>query len=112
MTPLVFDADARKLMFSQHIPGLQIAWDASSISVLMACPRKYFYSIMQGWQKKMAAVALDFGTFYHGAVEVYDKALIAGDPFELALDKALTHALVISTPRPRPLGCRRGKPRA
>ena len=35
--------------FSKSMENLQIAWDATSISAALQCPRKYYYSIVLGY---------------------------------------------------------------
>lgn len=81
-------------LYSAALPKLQLAWDASSYRALMFCPRYYQLSILEGWRKD--TVDLDFGTLAHGAMEVFDKALLEGAPFEDAQFKAVEYALMRS----------------
>jgi hypothetical protein len=52
---------------------LQFAWDSTSLGYLKECPRKYFYTIVEGWRGKGQSVHLEFGGLYHKALEEYDK---------------------------------------
>jgi len=56
----------------------QFAFDNTSLAYFKECPRKYYYSIVEGWRKKGKAPALVFGGLYHEGVEKYD-ALRAKD---------------------------------
>ena len=62
--------------FSAAAPKLQLAWDATSLAAIMACPRRYEYSIIEGYQG--SSVDLDFGILVHGAMSVFSKARLAG----------------------------------
>ena len=63
--------------FSDAQPKLQTAWDATSLSALMKCPRYYQYSILEGWRKE-GNEHLEFGGFFASAVELFKKALLLG----------------------------------
>lgn len=82
--------------FSPHTPGLQIAWDSTSMGALKECPRKYEYSIMQGFVPRQTSVHLIFGLHYHAALEWYDHKRSAGMSHAEALREATRRALVIS----------------
>lgn len=62
--------------FNQTNPRLQTAWDATSLGTLMFCPRRYQYSIIEGWRS--TGVDVEFGRFAHLGFEAYDKARLAG----------------------------------
>jgi len=64
--------------FSPTLPGLQIAWDSTSMGTFKECRRKYYYSIVLGWQPRELSVHLFFGQIYHFALEVYDHAKARG----------------------------------
>lgn len=64
--------------FSTKLPGLQFAWDATSLSAFKECPRKYYYSIVLGYEPKQRSYHLTFGIFYHEALETYDHARSSG----------------------------------
>lgn len=56
--------------FSEHNPNLQIAWDSTSLKALQSCPRKYQYSILEGWRVQGGSNILEFGIHYHAALAV------------------------------------------
>lgn len=78
---------------STEIPGLQIAWDSTSLGAFITCPRYYQYTILQGWAPRELSVHLAFGQFYHSALEHYDHAKFAGADHEEAVDAAVQKAL-------------------
>lgn len=78
-------------LFSERNPKLQLAWDATSLYALSFCPRFYQYSILEGWRG--STVDMEFGILAHGAMEVFDRALLAGDTFEKAQFQAVEYAL-------------------
>lgn len=45
--------------------GVQFAWDNTSIALFKTCPRKYFYTIIQGYVPKIMAPPLAFGIHLH-----------------------------------------------
>lgn len=62
--------------------GVQYAWDSTSLGLLKTCPRKYQLTILQNWQPKRRSHHLDFGIYYHTAIEGYLKLMYSP---ELAL---------------------------
>lgn len=64
----------------EHSPGLQRAWDSTSMGELKLCPRRYQYRILEGWTPKTQSVHLTFGIAFHSALETYDRALASGAP--------------------------------
>lgn len=58
--------------------GLQWAWDSTSLSNFVTCPRKYFYENLQGWQSEERSVHLIFGGHYASALETYHKLCAQG----------------------------------
>jgi hypothetical protein len=85
---------SRNSSFSPDIYGLQLAWDSTSLGTFKECPRKYQYSIIEGWQPRQQSVHLWFGQLYHKALEGYDHARSAGESHELAQQYALYICLV------------------
>lgn len=79
----------RNSAFSPDIYGLQIAWDSTSLGTLKECPRKYQYSLIEGWQPRETSVHLWFGNLYHKALEGYDHARSWGHSHEEAQQYAL-----------------------
>lgn len=79
--------------FSTQSPTLQIAWDSTSLSALKECPRKYYYSIVMGYQPKQHSFHLTFGILYHEALEAYDRARAQGSDHDRAVCAAVYRAL-------------------
>lgn len=63
--------------FSSQIEGLQIVWDATSLSALMKCPRYYQYTIIEGYRYP-GNVDIAFGKYFASSVEVFKKARLRG----------------------------------
>ena len=59
--------------FSRKLPGMQTAWDSTSIGRLKTCPRKYYYSMIRGIAPRRQNDHLTFGLLLHSALEVYEK---------------------------------------
>ncbi len=59
------------------VPGTayQFAWDSTSLGELKSCPRRYQYSIIQGYRTKGEILALEFGIAYHKGREIFDQEL-------------------------------------
>lgn len=79
--------------FHPDIPGLQIAWDSTSIGAFKTCPRKYQLSIIEGWNPRSLSVHLVFGQHYHKALERYDHSRSAGRDHEQSTIDAVRQAL-------------------
>lgn len=80
--------------FSPTIPGLQLAWDSTSLDAFDKCPRLYQYTIIEGWRPAGALNAhLHFGSVLHSATELYSKERAVGADHDAALCSALQHAL-------------------
>lgn len=79
--------------FSTQTPGLQIAWDATSLSKLKQCPRAYFYGIICGYRAKKEALPLIFGIYYHSALECYDRDRAKGIDHATAARRAVRVAM-------------------
>lgn len=79
--------------FSQALPFMQIAWDSTSMGTLMECPRKYQYSIIEGWQPRQMSVHLAFGIHYHSALETYDRVKVETGDHDRAVVAAVRRAL-------------------
>ena len=62
--------------------GVQYVWDSTSLGLLKECPRKYQLTMVLNWQAKTRSHHLDFGIFYHTAIEFYIKRM-AQQPEEL-----------------------------
>lgn len=57
--------------FSKKNPLLQIYLDSTSLGEFKICPRRYYYSIVYGFQPRSESVHLTFGILLHEAVEKY-----------------------------------------
>lgn len=88
---------ATPVLWSQHIPGLQLAWDATSLRQLMKCEVLWDLSIRQGWRG--TGVDVEFGSLYAGAVEHGWKARAMGSSVEEAQMVSLEWALKNSVTR-------------
>jgi hypothetical protein len=51
--------------------NIQFAWDSTSLTLFKECPRKYYYTIVQGYSTRERSVHLDFGIELHHAYERY-----------------------------------------
>lgn len=45
--------------------GFQFAWDSTSLTAFATCPRKYYYSNIQGWTSELRSVHLIFLSLIH-----------------------------------------------
>lgn len=79
--------------FSSVMPGLQLALDSTSLGLLKECPRKYQYSILEGWEPRGESVHLTFGRLYHAALERYDHAKFSGASHEESQRAALRYVM-------------------
>lgn len=57
--------------FSTQQPLLQTHLDSTSLNEFKICPRRYFYSIVMGYQPMEQSVHLTFGILLHQVVEHY-----------------------------------------
>lgn len=76
-------AESNLLSFDSS--GKQWAWDSTSLSNFVTCPRKYFYENLQGWQSVERSVHLIFGGHYASALERYHKLTVGGVPQDEAV---------------------------
>jgi len=79
--------------FSKAMPGLQLAIDSTSLGEFKLCPKRYYYSIVLGYQPRAESVHLKFGILLHQAREHYEHARTGGQDHDSALDHALDLAL-------------------
>jgi len=80
---------------SPFLPGThkQFAWDSTSLGLMKECPRKYFYTLVQGWRGRSESVHLRFGILYHAALELYDRLRAEGVDHESAVIGAVERTL-------------------
>lgn len=97
---------------SPFLPGTQIqfAWDSTSLGWLKTCPRLYQYSMIEGWRSTAPSVHLDFGQYYHHALELYDRHKALGQDHDEALFEAVKYCLEVTWVRHDPLNPQWGKP--
>lgn len=79
--------------FSAKTPALQLFWDSTSLGLFKECPRKYQYTMLDGWKKKGGALPLTFGIHYHAALERYDHAKCSGADHDEATREAVRYLL-------------------
>ena len=99
--------------------GVQYAWDSVSLGLLKTCPRKYFLTMVQNWQPKKRSPHLDFGIWFHSALEGYLKLMakpeMAGLPedekHEAAVRGVVRQALISSVGYEPPINNRTGEPK-
>jgi hypothetical protein len=72
---------------------LQFAWDSTSLGELKLCPRRYQYTIIEGWRKASENVHFRFGGEYHAALEHYDRLRAEGMAHKDALEETVSTAL-------------------
>ncbi len=75
-------------------PGVQFAWDSTSLGTLKDCPRKYFYTLVMGYRSRGESVHLKFGIHYHHGLEHYDKLRANGESHDDALREVVRDLLV------------------
>lgn len=68
---------------------IQTVWDSTSLGWLKECPRKYYYSMIEGWNAKHKSHHLIFGSYYHKALELYDLRRAGGAEHKDALRETL-----------------------
>lgn len=79
--------------FSKEQPGLQLAWDSTSMGTFKECPWKYYLVNICGYQVKYTRIALEFGIRYHSCLEKYEKALARGETKKAALRLIVRYAM-------------------
>jgi hypothetical protein len=82
--------------FSRKTPGLQLAWDSTSLGKLKTCPYKYYLSMIEGFASKESAIALQFGILFHRGQEIFHKAYARGEDFNSALRLMVREILIES----------------
>lgn len=81
---------------SPYLPGtkIQYAFDSTSLGEFKTCPRKYFYSQLEGWRKVgRPKTDLEYGQIYHSALETYDKRKASGNDHRDSMRAAVHHVL-------------------
>src|SRR5258708_4990522 len=83
---------------SPFLPGtnIQFGWDSTSFGWIKTCARLYQYSMIEGWRSRGQHVHLDFGSFYHAALELYDRHKATGADHNEALYEAVKYCLEVT----------------
>lgn len=63
---------------SARVPNLELVWSSTTLGTLKECPRKYQYSILEGWATRGENIDINFGWLYHGALERFQRQLALG----------------------------------
>jgi len=79
--------------FSTLLWGLQTAVDSTSLGEFKICPRRYYYSIICGYQPRQTSVHLTFGLLMHSSRERYYHARFDGASHEDAVASTVLWAL-------------------
>jgi hypothetical protein len=74
--------------------GQQWAWDSTSLGTFIACPRKYQYSMLEGWTAELRSVHLEFGGHYAKALERFHKLRAKGYTYDEAVRDVLLDLLI------------------
>lgn len=78
---------------SLSTPNFHIFWDSTMLGTLKECPRKFHYQHILGYQPRGLNVHLQFGLWFHGAMERYDHAMAEGHTHDAATLRAVRWAL-------------------
>lgn len=72
---------------SPFLPGTNIlyAWSSTTLGLLKECPRKFQYTVIDGWQARDESIHLRFGIEYHHALQDYAVARTDGASHEDAI---------------------------
>lgn len=81
-------------LLSFNEAGFQYAWDSTSLSAFITCPRKYYLSMLQGWTSEQRSVHLIFGGHYATALEHFHKHRAAGIEYADAVRMVVREALI------------------
>ena len=84
---------AKRLSFSEIEPKHQLAWDSTSLSALMRCPRYYQYTIVDGYVGRGESVHLKFGSDYNNSLVTFHQHRAMGDDYDTATLAAVRYAL-------------------
>lgn len=80
--------------------GLQFAWNSTSVKLAEECLRKYYYTMIEGWQSPHLSVHLRFGQHYATALEHYHKHVAGGMERDEAVVEVVWEALRDTWDRP------------
>lgn len=83
-------------MNESMIGDFQFAWDNTSLSLLKRCPRKYYYSMIENWNRKHTAAPLSFGSFFHRGLELFDRFRQKGLDYQAACEQMVKQVAIES----------------
>lgn len=92
-------ATKKNTSFSPTIPGLQLAWDSTSMGAMKTCPRQYYYANILGYRAKRESVHLVFGIHLHSGLEKYDRLRAEGASHDAAMLEVLRYLLTVTGER-------------
>lgn len=83
--------DAKPQAQSPFLPGthIQYAWSSLTLDLLKTCPRKYQYTVIDGWGSRSDSIHLRFGIEYHHALQDYAIARAEGMKHEDAIHECI-----------------------
>ena len=83
--------DAKPQTQSPFLPGthIQYAWSSTTLDLLKTCPRKYQYTVIDGWGSRSDSIHLRFGIEYHHALQDYAIARAEGMKHEDAIHECI-----------------------
>lgn len=85
---------APKSIWHPDKPGLQVVWDATSLTLLQSCAYRYKLAQVDGWRTPHEAIDLSFGRVAGECLELFYRGIIEGkQQHDEALAHALRHAL-------------------
>lgn len=73
--------------------GVQVAWDATSLTLASECLRKYYYRMIFNISPRDKSVHLVFGGIYASSLELFYHRRAEGMSIDEALREAVRHAL-------------------
>lgn len=71
--------------FCATVPGLQFAWDSTSLGLLQECARKYYYQMLLHKMPRGTNIHLQFGGAYHKALEIFAHLRADGHDYDSAV---------------------------
>ncbi len=76
---------------SPFLPGtnIQFAWSSLTLGLIKECPRKYQYTVIEGWSSREESIHLRFGIEYHQALQDYAIARAEGMKHEDGIHEAI-----------------------
>ena len=89
----ILPTKALRAHFSEVLPGLQTAWDSTSLGDFKLCPRKYFLTQICNWRAKSTSHHLVFGIWFHAGPEFYGRRRAEGQDHEVALRATVRYVL-------------------